>query len=77
MKTVVKYSNRKLYDKDTSKYVTLLDLLKMPLDGLKVVEHGSGTDITMPTLLSGIAQEGVFDDIRVKVMQHCINELSA
>lgn len=77
MKTVVKYGNRKLYDKDTSKYVTLLDLLKMPLDGLRVIEHSTGTDITIPILLSGIAQEGVFDDIRVKVMQHCTNKLSA
>lgn len=77
MKTVVKYRNRKLYDKDASKYVTLLDLLKMPLDGLRVIEYNTGTDITISTLLIGIAQEGVFNDVRVKVMQHCTNELSA
>lgn len=77
MKTVIKYNNRKLYDKETSKYITLAELLRLPLRGLKVVQHGNGTDVTMSTLLSGIAQGTVEDEVKIQVMQHCINELSA
>jgi polyhydroxyalkanoate synthesis repressor PhaR len=48
MKILKRYANRRLYDPDTSKTITLEDVAKMILEGeeIKVVDNLSGQDIT-------------------------------
>lgn len=50
---IKKYKNRRLYDLETSKYITVLDLQYYVLDGVvfQVVDAASGKDITNATLL--------------------------
>lgn len=76
MKTIVKYGNRKLYDRETSKYITLSELLNLPLGTFRVVKHGTSEDITTNTLLSAVTTVPMRNDFKVEVMQHCIGELS-
>lgn len=79
MKTVVKYGNRKLYDRDSSKYINLKNLMEMPLGSFKVIEKNTGNDITLDTLLSYLSSNivDVTSESKVQVMKHCIELLSA
>ena len=54
-----KYTNRRLYDLDSSKYVTLDDLRDVVLSGdsIQVTESSDGTDITRGTLLQILAEQ--------------------
>jgi len=56
---IKKYANRRLYDTDASKHVTLGDIRKMIVEGLdiKIVEDTSGDDITRPLLLQIIVEQ--------------------
>jgi polyhydroxyalkanoate synthesis repressor PhaR len=73
---VKKYENRKLYHTATSKYITVQELAKLPLGSFKVVDHKTNQDITMEVLLSALSNSEVENDTKVKVMQHCITELT-
>jgi polyhydroxyalkanoate synthesis repressor PhaR len=48
MKVLKRYANRRLYDSDTSKTITLEDVAKMILQGeeIRVIDNLSGNDIT-------------------------------
>jgi len=50
---IKKYKNRRLYDLETSKYITVDELHQYVVDGLlfQVVDAASGNDITNATLL--------------------------
>jgi polyhydroxyalkanoate synthesis repressor PhaR len=52
MPLIKRYSNRKLYNVDTSAYVTLEEIAEMVRQGaeVKVVDYASGTDLTALTL---------------------------
>lgn len=52
IRVIKKYSNRKLYDVDTSTYVNLSDIKEMILQNqsVKIIDHTSGVDITNLTL---------------------------
>lgn len=52
MKVVKKYSNRRLYDSDLSRYITLEELAEAIRGGadVRVVDAKSGDDLTQPTL---------------------------
>ena len=52
MKTIKRYPNRKLYDLDRKRYVTLDDISLMIQEGeeLQVVDHDTGEDLTSVTL---------------------------
>ena len=54
-----KYTNRRLYDLDSSKYVTLDDLRDVLLSGdsIQVTESSDGTDITRSTLLQILSEQ--------------------
>ncbi len=54
-----KYKNRRLYDLDSSKYVTLDDLRDVLLSGdsIQVTESSDGADITRGTLLQILAEQ--------------------
>lgn len=52
MHLIKKYGNRRLYDTDTSRYVTLEELTAKIRDGaeVRVVDAKTGEDLTQPTL---------------------------
>jgi len=78
MKVIVKYSNRKMYDKETSKYVNLEELVSMPLDSVKVIDKSTGNDVTVNALLSYLSNntENQSKESKIRVMRHCIGLLS-
>lgn len=56
---IKKYANRRLYDTQASKHVTLSDIRKMIVDGadIQIIEDTSGDDITRPLLLQIIVEQ--------------------
>jgi len=52
MKTIKRYPNRKLYDLDRKRYVTLDNIATMIQEGedIKVIDHETGEDLTSVTL---------------------------
>jgi polyhydroxyalkanoate synthesis repressor PhaR len=59
MRTIRRYSNRKLYDTVDSHYVTLQQIAALIRQGeeIQVVAHGTGSDITASTLAQIIFEE--------------------
>ncbi|MFK7891337.1 MAG: polyhydroxyalkanoate synthesis repressor PhaR [Granulosicoccus sp.] len=59
IKIIKKYANRRLYDTEASKHVTLNDIRQMIVDGIEIqiVEDTSGDDITRPLLLQIIVEQ--------------------
>src|SRR5262245_1201053 len=59
LRILKKYPNRRLYDTESSTYVTLEDVRKMILkkDPVKVVDSRSGHDLTRAVLLQIIAEQ--------------------
>jgi polyhydroxyalkanoate synthesis repressor PhaR len=57
---IKRYENRKLYDTEDKKYISLADLREMIRQGLevKVIDNVSGEDITTQTLTQVILEEG-------------------
>ncbi|MBX2881633.1 MAG: polyhydroxyalkanoate synthesis repressor PhaR [Granulosicoccus sp.] len=58
-KIIKKYANRRLYDTEASKHVTLNDIRQMIVEGLdiQVIEDTTGDDITRPLLLQIIVDQ--------------------
>ncbi len=62
LRLIKKYPNRRLYDTQISRYITLEEIRQLVLDGeeFQVVDKSSGKDITRSILLQVIAeQEGL------------------
>ena len=59
MPLIKRYSNRKLYDVDASRYITLDDIAEMVRQGveIKVVDYASGADLTPLTLTQVIFEQ--------------------
>lgn len=59
MRLIKRYSNRKLYEPDSRRYVTLEDIAEMIRQGddVQVVDHQSGADLTTTTLLQVVFEE--------------------
>ena len=80
MKTVKRYSNRKLYDTETSKYTTVLELVKLPLGSFEIIDQDAkgnvNKDITTEVLLGSLSNNEVHVTTKVEVMKHCINKLA-
>lgn len=57
---IKRYDNRKLYDTETSEYVSLDDIAELVRGGetVKVVDNATGEDITAQTLTQIILEEG-------------------
>ncbi len=58
-KVIKKYANRRLYDTEASKHVTLSDIRQMIVDGadIQIVDDTTGDDITRPLLLQIIVDQ--------------------
>jgi polyhydroxyalkanoate synthesis repressor PhaR len=59
MPLIKRYSNRKLYDVDASRYITLDDIAELVRQGVevKVVDYASGADLTALTLTQVIFEQ--------------------
>lgn len=59
MPVIKRYANRKLYDTESKRYVTLEDLAEFIRNGedVRVVDHVTGEDLTSLTLLQVIFEE--------------------
>ena len=57
---IKRYDNRKLYDTETSEYVSLTDIADLVRNGetVEVVDNATGEDITAQTLTQIILEEG-------------------
>ena len=80
MKTIVKYANRKLYDKELSRYTSLSEIMKLPLGSFRVLLHmpdNRVVDITTETLLSSLSSiTPVSNDLKVEIMKFCVERLA-
>lgn len=58
-RVIKKYPNRRLYDTEQSKYITLSDVRELVMDcvGFKVVDTSSNSDITRQILMQIIIEE--------------------
>lgn len=54
-KNIVKYQNRKLYDTDTRQYITVGELLTLPLHSFAVTDHQSKREVTEEVLFNALA----------------------
>jgi polyhydroxyalkanoate synthesis repressor PhaR len=59
IRTIKKYPNRRLYDTEISKYITLEDVKRLVLDGVdfKVIDVKTEEDLTRSILLQIIAEQ--------------------
>jgi polyhydroxyalkanoate synthesis repressor PhaR len=59
MPLIKRYSNRKLYDMDASRYITLDDIAELVRQGvdIKVVDYATGADLTPLTLTQVIFEQ--------------------
>ena len=53
-KIFVRYANRKLYDTQTSAYVTVQAIAKLPAGSFKVIDQRTREDITNDVILSAL-----------------------
>lgn len=60
MKTIKRYENRKLYDTDSKKYVSLSSISEMVRQGeeVEVIDNKTGDDLTSNILTQIILEEG-------------------
>lgn len=76
MRLIKKYKNRRLYDTETSQYITLEQLQKHVLDGLefKVEDSETGKDLTNSILLQIIVEmeAGSTQFLSSKILRHII-----
>jgi polyhydroxyalkanoate synthesis repressor PhaR len=58
-RTIKKYPNRRLYDTEESRYITLSDIRRLVVEDLPftVIDQKSGEDITRSILLQVISEE--------------------
>ncbi len=59
-RTITRYSSRKLYDAEESRYVSLEELADWVRSGeeIQVIDKGTGADVTAQTLTQVILEEG-------------------
>ena len=59
VRTIKKYPNRRLYDTEESRYITLADIRKLVVDdaAFVVIDQKTGDDITRSILLQVISEE--------------------
>lgn len=73
---IKKYANRRLYDTESSNYITLDDLKKLVLDRVefRVLDAKTNADITKTTLLQIISahEETITPIFTIEVLQHLI-----
>src|ERR1700680_1993695 len=77
---IKKYANRRLYDTELSRYITLEEIRQLVLDNVsfRVIEAKTGADITKSTLLLIISEQEESADpvFSLEVLQHLIRSYS-
>ena len=74
-KLIKRYENRKLYDPDARKYVTLQDLARLVADGaeIRVVDQKTGEDLTT-LVLAQVVLEGI-KERTAEIPRHVLSRL--
>jgi polyhydroxyalkanoate synthesis repressor PhaR len=72
--TIKKYSNRRLYDTEESRYITLEELTEMVRRGtdVRVIDAKSGEDLTQPTLVQLILESNAAKLLPVPLLAQLI-----
>ncbi|HVV68829.1 MAG TPA: polyhydroxyalkanoate synthesis repressor PhaR [Gammaproteobacteria bacterium] len=77
---IKKYANRRLYDTELSRYITLEEIRQLVLNNVsfRVIEAKTGADITKSTLLLIISEQEESADpvFSLEVLQHLIRSYS-
>lgn len=76
MKIIIRYPNRKLYDKDRGGYTTISEIVLLPLGSFQVLEFRTNKDITMDTLLTSLGQNNVANHDKKAVMAYCLTVMN-
>ena len=64
---IIKYKNRKLYNKKTKKYITLEDMLKLSLtETVKIYEHKTYQDVTLKSMIVGLTNMIMKSDLETQ-----------
>lgn len=80
MKELIRYKNRKIYDSDTQKYVTLAEITEMLLNGLSVTitEYETGANLTSyiySTVLTELTKTHKVPAQKIlEIIQNCVDE---
>jgi len=61
VKVFKRYQNRKLYDVEQSRYITVTDVLKLPVGSFKIFAHPTGEDVTLDVILQAFSNVEVKD----------------
>jgi polyhydroxyalkanoate synthesis repressor PhaR len=76
VRIIKKYPNRRLYDTEVSRYITLADIRQLVIrgDDFKIIDKRSGSDITRTILLQVISEqeEGGNPIFKAEVLRHII-----
>lgn len=69
MRNIVRYKNRKLYDRDQSRYVTTTELLKEPTGSFVITNNETKEDVTLEVLFNALSTEQPAET-KVRVMKY-------
>jgi polyhydroxyalkanoate synthesis regulator protein len=71
MRVVTYYGNRKLYDRNDSKYITLKEVIQLVRNGeqLQVISHKNRSDITSQILRTAISRLNIPTSECLKLIQ--------
>jgi len=75
MKTVIlRYKNRKLYNKSTGKYTTLPEMLNLGLENFIVIDYTTKYDITSKITMRAILEQleqkpEVFEGLKATILE--------
>jgi polyhydroxyalkanoate synthesis regulator protein len=61
VKMFKRYQNRKLYDVERSCYITVTEVLKLPVGSFKIFAHPTGEDVTLDVILQAFSHVEVTD----------------
>ena len=67
-KHIIKYSNRKFYDKSIHKYINLPEILSFVKDGgnIQIMDYDTKEDLTSITLFAALSQCKTYDPSKVE-----------
>jgi len=57
MNIIIKYENRKLYDKQNARYISTKKLIRLQLGSFKVIDHVTKNDVTIDVLRAALVGE--------------------
>lgn len=72
MTTIIRYSNRKMYDPAISRYVSMLELAS-DLGNFWIKDYTTGKDITQTTLYAAVALPDLQPEVRQGLLKYLLH----